>query len=57
MTKTTPHSQQPKNFHRLRQLSVIGGFLDGQEFNFTEGLNCFIGARGMGKTTTLELVR
>ena len=45
------------NFHRLRFLSVIGGFLDGQTFEFSAGLNCLIGARGTGKTTALELIR
>ena len=45
------------NFHRLRFLSVIGGFLDGQTLEFSSGLNCLIGARGTGKTTALELIR
>ena len=45
------------NFHRLRFLSIIGGFLDGQTFEFSDGLNCLIGARGTGKTTALELIR
>ena len=43
--------------HRIRSLSIIGGFLDGQRFDLVGGLNCFIGARGTGKTTVLELVR
>ena len=47
----------PPPFHRLRFLSVIGGFLDGQTFEFTDGLNCLIGARGTGKTTALEFIR
>lgn len=33
------------NFHRLRFLSIVGGFLDGQTFDFSDGLNCVIGAR------------
>ena len=45
------------HFHRLRFLSVIGGFLDNQMFEFSDGLNCLIGARGTGKTTALELIR
>jgi ABC-type uncharacterized transport system ATPase subunit len=36
---------------------VIGGFLDGARFDLSDGLNCFIGARGTGKTTALEFVR
>lgn len=44
-------------FHRINSVSVVGGFLDGQEFCLSQGLNCIIGARGTGKTTILELVR
>ena len=43
--------------HRIRSISVIGGFLDGAQFDLADGLNCFIGARGTGKTTALEFVR
>jgi DNA repair ATPase RecN len=44
-------------FHRLKSVSVIGGFLNSQQFDLSHGLNCIIGARGTGKTTILELVR
>ncbi len=44
-------------FHRITSVSIVGGFLDGQDFNLSQGLNCIIGARGTGKTTILELVR
>ena len=43
--------------HRIRSLRVVGGFLDGTTFEFADGLNCVIGARGTGKTTALELIR
>jgi hypothetical protein len=43
--------------HRIRSISVVGGFLDGARFDLADGLNCFIGARGTGKTTALEFVR
>lgn len=43
--------------HRIRRISIIGGFLDGATFDLADGLNCFIGARGTGKSTALELVR
>lgn len=46
-----------KTSHRLRSLSIIGGFLDGERFDLADGLNCVIGARGTGKTTVLEFVR
>ncbi|MGA2061777.1 MAG: ATP-binding protein, partial [Thermoguttaceae bacterium] len=38
-------------------MSVIGGFLDGLRLELADGLNCFIGGRGTGKTTVLEFVR
>ncbi|MEX0643115.1 MAG: AAA family ATPase [Pirellulales bacterium] len=50
MTKT-------KRCHRLKSLSVIGGFLDGLSIEFADGLNCLIGHRGTGKTTVLEFIR
>ena len=43
--------------HRIVSVSIIGGFLDGLRFEFLPGLNCFIGARGSGKTTVVELIR
>lgn len=43
--------------HRIRSISVTGGFLDGAKFDLAPGLNCLIGARGTGKTTLVELVR
>jgi energy-coupling factor transporter ATP-binding protein EcfA2 len=36
---------------------VKGGFLDGVAIELADGLNCFIGARGTGKTTALEFLR
>ena len=44
-------------FHRLRSLSVVGGFLDGLEVLFDAGLNAIIGPRGSGKSTALEFIR
>lgn len=41
----------------LKHIRIVGGFLDGAEFDLSSGLNCLIGARGTGKTTVLELVR
>jgi len=43
--------------HRILNLEVVGGFLDGTRLEFTDGLNCIIGGRGTGKTTVLEFVR
>ena len=46
-----------KRCHRLKSLSVVGGFLDGMNIEFADGLNCLIGHRGTGKTTVLEFIR
>ena len=48
---------ETKRCHRLKSLSVVGGFLDGLNVDFADGLNCLIGHRGTGKTTVLEFVR
>ena len=48
---------ETKRCHRLKSLSVVGGFLDGLDVDLADGLNCIIGARGTGKTTVLEFVR
>ena len=45
------------NFHRIRRFRVFGGFLDGTDIQFADGLNCLIGPRGAGKSTILELIR
>ena len=42
---------------RIVSLTVIGGFLDGTNFQLADGLNCVIGGKGTGKTTMLELIR
>ncbi len=44
-------------FHSVRKLSIIGGFLDGFEVTFTNGLICLIGSRGTGKSTVVEMMR
>ncbi len=43
--------------HTLIRLKIHGGFLGGLQLNFADGLNCFIGGRGAGKTTALEFLR
>ena len=57
MTTILPTSSTPRLSHRIRSVSVIGGFLDGLRLQLADGLNCFIGGRGTGKTTVLEFVR
>ncbi len=41
----------------VRAISMQGGFLDGQHIHFGPNLNCIIGGRGTGKSTTFEAVR
>jgi len=53
---TQPTAPLP-SVHRLKSITVVGGFLDGVRLDLADGLNCIIGARGTGKTTALELVR
>ena len=57
MSTGTQPADSPGHSHRIRSISVIGGFLDGTRLELSEGLNCIIGARGTGKTTVLEFVR
>jgi ABC-type lipoprotein export system ATPase subunit/predicted nucleic acid-binding Zn-ribbon protein len=55
VTKRLSHEQN--GFHRIEQLAIVGGFMDGTRAEFDPRLNCLIGARGTGKTTALELIR
>ena len=43
--------------HIFKHLYITGGFLSGFHFDFSDNLNCIIGARGAGKTTVLEFIR
>lgn len=43
--------------HAILSLRVTGGFLAGAQLDLADGLNCFIGGRGAGKTTALEFLR
>jgi DNA repair ATPase RecN len=38
-------------------VSMDGGYLKGQAIHFSKNLNCIIGGRGTGKSTTFEAVR
>ncbi len=38
-------------------LHMEGGFLDQQEIQFSRNLNCIVGGRGTGKSTTFEAIR
>jgi AAA domain-containing protein/PHP domain-containing protein len=41
----------------IESVSVKGGFLDGQHFEFSCDLNCLLGGTGAGKSLLIELVR
>ena len=43
--------------HVIKSMRVTGGFLGGTNLELADGLNCFIGGRGAGKTTALEFLR
>jgi hypothetical protein len=45
------------SFHRIKAITVTGGFLTGLKLNFYDGLNCIIGARGSGKSSLQEIIR
>jgi len=41
----------------VKGIRMSGGFLDGQCIHFGSNLNCIIGGRGTGKSTTFEAIR
>ena len=43
--------------HIINSIQVTGGFLEGFNIEFSDKMNCIIGARGSGKTTILEFIR
>lgn len=49
--------QVPPSIPLVVGLHIDGGFLSGQTIQFSPNLNCIIGGRGTGKSTTFEAVR
>lgn len=47
----------PPRIPIVRALAMDGGFLTGQGIHFSPNLNCIIGGRGTGKSTTFEAIR
>ncbi|MEV0611519.1 PHP domain-containing protein [Polymorphospora rubra] len=41
----------------IESVTVTGGFLDGQQFQFSCDLNCLLGGTGAGKSLLIELLR
>lgn len=52
-----PHEYNPVPFPVIRAVRVKGGFLDGNEFVFNNGLNSILGGKGSGKSLAVELLR
>lgn len=44
----------PKSYPRILGMHIDGGFLDNVTYNFSNNLNCFIGGRGTGKSTSIQ---
>ena len=53
------HSIEVDNiyFPIIKRVKVNGGFLDGFDFNFHNGLNSIIGSKGSGKSLLIEFLR
>lgn len=47
---------EPSNSY-IKSIQLIGGKLDGQTISFSPELNCFIGIRGSGKSSIIEILR
>ncbi|WP_418138248.1 TrlF family AAA-like ATPase [Agrobacterium sp. El2ro-1b] len=47
----------PSSVPHVIGVSLDGGFLTNQSIQFSQNLNCIIGGRGTGKSTTFEAVR
>lgn len=47
----------PASIPYILGMQLAGGFLDGQAIHFSRNMNCIIGGRGTGKSTTFEAVR
>jgi DNA repair ATPase RecN len=47
----------PPTIPRILGMEIDGGFLAGQVVHFSQNLNCIVGGRGTGKSTTFEAVR
>jgi len=47
----------PRAVPFIKGIRMSGGFLDGQCIHFGPNLNCIIGGRGTGKSTTFEAIR
>jgi ABC-type cobalamin/Fe3+-siderophores transport system ATPase subunit len=47
----------PRSVPQILGIRFEGGFLDGEAIHLSQNLNCIIGGRGTGKSTTFEALR
>ena len=52
-----PDDECPSPENAIVGMWVTGGFLSGQQFRFSENVNCLIGDTGSGKSVAIELLR
>ena len=55
--RVRPKGKPEINNAFIRSISFEGGLLDGKEINFSPELNNFIGIRGSGKSSIIEILR
>ena len=48
---------QPISYPYIEDITVAGGFFDGQTATFHQGLNSILGGKGVGKSLLVELMR
>lgn len=46
----------PRSVPRVLGMKTSGGFLDRETYHFSDNLNCFIGGRGTGKSSALQIL-
>jgi predicted metal-dependent phosphoesterase TrpH/predicted ATPase len=44
-------------YPRITRMTVNQGFFEGASFEFNPSLNCFVGGKGVGKSTVIEFLR
>jgi Fe-S cluster assembly ATPase SufC len=55
--RAVPERAVPPGVPTVKRLQVAGGFLDGLDMRFHDGLTTILGAKGSGKSVAVELLR
>ncbi len=55
--RVTAEISLEKTVPALREVSFIGGLLDGEVFTLSSQLSCLVGSRGSGKSSVIECLR